>query len=292
MLVPTYRYRPSPLHAARAGATTTFCAALCLVAVLYDSPPVLAGALAATVVAGAAAGAGAELRRASLLAVPIALLLASVNALVSREGETLLLRGGELLGWRLDVTLEAVAYGAVAGLRVVVVVLALALFSSCVDPDETLRLFRRLSYRSALTASLATRLVPVLARDALRMGEATRCRARPAGRATVARATLRGALDRAIDLAAALELRGYAGARRPARSGAPWSRHDLRVGGAGIAIAALAVGARVAGVGGFVPYPQVAIALGPAEAGLAVLLPGLALAPFAGAGARLGVARA
>ena len=38
--------------------------------------------------------------------------------------------------------------------------------SAAVDPDELLRMFRRVSYRSALTATLATRLVPVLARDA------------------------------------------------------------------------------------------------------------------------------
>ena len=38
--------------------------------------------------------------------------------------------------------------------------------SAAVDPDELLKALRRISYRSALTASLATRLVPVLARDA------------------------------------------------------------------------------------------------------------------------------
>ena len=42
-LVPTYQPRPSPLHAARAGVTTSFCAALALVPMLYDSPLVLAG---------------------------------------------------------------------------------------------------------------------------------------------------------------------------------------------------------------------------------------------------------
>ena len=87
--------------------------------------------------------------------------------------------------------------------------LAFGLFSACVDPDELLRAFRRVSYRSALTASLATRLVPVLARDALRMSDAARCRPEPPGRLAVARAALSGALDRAVDVAAALEVRGY-----------------------------------------------------------------------------------
>ena len=69
-------------------------------------------------------------------------------------------------GRRFDITLEATAAGALAGIRVVVIIVALWLMSVAVDPDALLRLFRRVSYRSALTASLATRLVPVLARDA------------------------------------------------------------------------------------------------------------------------------
>ena len=103
-------------------------------------------------------------------------------------------------------------------------------FAAAVDPDELLRAFRRVSLRSALTAALATRLVPVLARDARRMADAQRCRpAAGAGRASrVLRAVTAGALDRAVDVAATLEVRGYGAARgAPARERAPWSRHDL-----------------------------------------------------------------
>jgi energy-coupling factor transporter transmembrane protein EcfT len=104
-LVPTYQPRPSPLHAARAGVTTFFCAALALVPMLYESPLVLAGGLAAATVVGLAAGVGAELARAARLAVPLVLLIVIINPLVYREGETLLLRGGELFGHRIEITL-------------------------------------------------------------------------------------------------------------------------------------------------------------------------------------------
>ena len=290
--VPTYRRRPSPLHAARAGVATAFCAALCLVAVVHASPLVLGAALGGTVAAAAAAGVASELGRAARLVVPLALLLVAVNALTSREGETLLIRGGEVLGWRIDVTLEAVAYGAVAALRVTVLMMALALFTAVVDSDDTLRLFRRVSYRSALTAALATRLVPVLARDAARMGEAARCRRTPPPRAGAARAALRSALDRSVDVAAALELRGYAGSRKPALERRPWSRHDVRVAcaAAGIAVAALA--ALAAGAGAFEAYPELTLSAGAGEVALAAALLTLPVVPFAGAAARLGVARA
>jgi energy-coupling factor transport system permease protein len=272
--------------------TTSFCAALALVPMLYDSPLVLAGGLAACVVAGIAAGVGGELARAARLTVPLALLIVIVNPLVYREGETLLIRGGEVLGYRIEVTLEALAYGGVAGLRLFVLATALALFSACVDPDDLLRLVRRVSYRSALTASLATRLAPVLARDALRMGDAARCRPQPPARAAVARATLAGALDRAVDVAAALELRGYASAGRPPRYARAWSRHDVRVAATAAAIALTAVATRVLGAGDFDAYPSLELAAAPADLAAVALLPLFALAPFAGTRARLGVAHA
>jgi len=262
------------------------------VAVVHESPLVLGAALGGTVAAAAAAGVASELGRAARLVVPLALLLVAVNALTSREGETLLIRGGELLGWRLDITLEAVAYGAVAALRVTALMMALALFTAVVDPDDTLRLFRRVSYRSALTAALATRLVPVLARDAARMGDAARCRPSAPPRSGAARAALRSALDRSVDVAAALELRGYARARRPAPERRPWSRHDVRVASTAAGIAAAAIAALAAGVGAFEPYPELSMAAGGGEIALAAALLTLPLVPFAGASARLGVARA
>jgi energy-coupling factor transport system permease protein len=171
-------------------------------------------------------------------------------------------------------------------------VLVFGLFSACVDPDDLLRLFRRASYRSALTAAMATRLVPVLARDALRIGDAARCRPDPPSRLAMARASLSGALDRAIDVAAALEVRGYSRAGRPARERRPWSRHDVRVAVAAAVVASSAVAFKAAGAGDVETYPAVGIAFGLPEATLCGLLLTGAVLPFAGRSARLGVARA
>ena len=130
-----------------------------------------------------------------------------------------------------------------------------ALHSAAVDPDELLRAFRRLSFRSALTAALATRMVPVLARDARRFRDAQRCRpGPPASKLALARAVTSGALDRAVDVAATLEVRGYGGGGRPARRPRPWSRHDFA-----FLASAIALVARLAVVGGerFEAYPRV-----------------------------------
>jgi energy-coupling factor transport system permease protein len=291
-LIPVYRSRPSALHAARAGAGSALCGALALTGALYLHPLILSAALAAIVLSALLAGVGREIARSLRFAVPFAVLIAVINPLVYPEGDTLLIRGGEFLGRNIDITLEATAAGVLNGLRVIVIVTAFGLLSAAVDPDELLRMFRRVSYRSALTATLATRLVPVLARDATRMGDAARCRPHPPGRLTVARAALATALDRAVDVAAALEVRGYSLGGRTARRARPWSRHDWRVGAAAVVIAAAALGGAIAGVGTVEPYPALEIDTGPAELALSAGVLLAALSPFAGRAARMGVAHA
>jgi energy-coupling factor transport system permease protein len=287
-------HRPvaSPLHAARAGAAAAYCMAFAAAGLVFEHPLVL-GALGVALVASAAAcGVAGALATPLRLAVPLALSVLVVNALVSRGGLTVLARLGELgpLG-QVDITLEAVVTGGVMALRVTVVVLAAGLFAAVVDPDGLLRLFRRVSFRSALTAVLATRLIPVLARDARRLDDARRCRPGEAvpGRVAVLRAVATGALDRAVDVAATLEVRGY-GTRGPwpAAPRAPWSRHDFAVAAAAAAVVTITVGARLAGVASFAADPRLAIPLGPGEVVLALALGALALAPLAD---RRGIAR-
>ena len=186
-LIPAYRSRPSALHSARAGVGAAFCCSLRAGRRALPQPARPGrGARRRSGSPGICAGVGREVGRSLRLALPFALLVAIVNALVYQEGDTLLLRGDEFLGRRWDVTLEATVEGLMNGMRIVVLVAALGgLMSAAVDPDELLKALRRFSYRSALTASLATRLVPVLARDAARMSDAARCRPHPPGRLAV-----------------------------------------------------------------------------------------------------------
>jgi len=291
-----FRAVASPLHAARASAAVAYCAALAAAGLLLDHPLVLAVLVACVAGAAAAAGVLAPLGRAARYAALLAVLVALINPLTARYGLTVLWRFGEIPPFgQVDITLEALAYGAVLGLRVLLVVLAAALLSLAVDPDALLRLFRRVSPRSALTAVLATRLVPVLARDARRLEDARRCRRDGGGtglaaRTAVLRALSTGALDRAVDVAATLEVRGYAahGPRRRAHAREPWGRHDVAFAAAAAALAALALGARLGDVAAFAADPVLVAAMGPAEAGLACGLVLAAGLPFLD---RRGIAR-
>ena len=274
----TYLRRASPLHAARAGVGVAYCGAIVLAALVIADPLVLGVLALAVIVAGVAAGVGGRVARSLYLSAPMAVLIVAVNALVSREGLTVIARLGDAgpLG-QLDITLEAVAYGAKEALVLVVIIAACALASAAVDPDELLRSLRRVSFRSALTATLATRMVPLLALDARRLGEAQRCRPNPGGRLAVMRAITANALDRSLDIAATLEVRGYGSARRPRRAPRPWSRHDLAFAASAVAIAALAIALPAP----FTFYPSIHGGYGAGVWVLAGTLTLAVLAPFA-----------
>ena len=282
-----HQRRASPLHAARAGAAWSWCLALVGAAIALDHPAVLATLLVVVLAGAAGAGVLPALLRLARYAIPFALLIALINPLVVRDGLTVIWRLGEVPPFgQIDITLESVVHGGLLGLTALIVLLASAVGSLAVDPDGVLRLFRRISFRSALSAALAVRLVPVLTRDARRMGEARRLRADGGGAGRVAqvavlRAVAAGALDRATDVAATLEVRGYGAARRPPRAHLPWSRHDLAFAASAAALVALTVLARAGDVAAFSHAPRLVAPLGAGELALCLALAAVALLPFA-----------
>jgi len=279
----TYRRRASPLHATRAGVACCWCAALAIAALALSNPLWLGAMLLAVLAAGVLAGVAASLLRALRFGVPLAVAIALINALVTREGLTVIWRFGELpvLG-QVNVTLQATVYGLLLGARALVLLAIAALYAAAVDPDQVLALLRRVSFASALTATIATRMVPVLARDARALADAQRCRAgRPPSRLALLRASTAGVLDRALDVAAALEVRGYSAARRPpARRRLPWSRHDLAFAASAAAIAALAIGALLAGLEPLGAYPALHAPAGAPQLAAAAAVAVATLAPF------------
>jgi energy-coupling factor transport system permease protein len=282
-----YRWLASPLHATRAGVAALWVVSLSTATLLLYHPLPLLVLLCAVLAAGAGAGVGRTLLRSmrtgAIVWVPIVL----VNMLVSRDGLTVFARLGDLGPFgQGNLTLEAVVYGAVVALKVTLLILVTTLASLAVDPDEALRILRRLSFRSALTASLATRMIPVLAADAQRLAEAQRTR--PAGpprgarnRVALLRAVIGGSLDRAMDVAATLELRGFATARRAPRVPRPWSRHDAAFLASAVAVLAMALLGRLTTVAHFDAYPEVHAATGAATVVLAAGLLAAVLLPFA-----------
>lgn len=129
----------------------------------------------------------------------------------------------------LTVTREELVAAAVYGLRVAAVGLAFAVYALRLDHDGLLGA-ASWARRSALAAALATRAVPTLERDAAGLVDALRGRGVAVeglrGRARLLSPLVAGSLERGLNLAEAMEARGYG---RPGRTRAPrppWTRLD------------------------------------------------------------------
>jgi energy-coupling factor transport system permease protein len=279
-----YQPRPRPLQLASPGAAVAYLGAIVAVAFLYSNPLVLAAAGVAAVMAGLLAGARRAVRFALRMGLALALLVTVVNALVVSRGETVLARLGD---WPLfgdvTVTLEGIVAGVSGGLRAAVTIIAAAVYSACVDPDRVLRMLRPLAGRSALTATLVSRLVPVAAADAARLRDAASLRgpgAAEVGRTPLARRLLAGSLDRAVDVAATLELRGYSlDAPRP-RNRRARSRYDRRFYVVAAVVLAVAIAGKALGADDFHTYPTIEIGLGPSTLLVAAVVALSGLAPW------------
>jgi energy-coupling factor transport system permease protein len=126
---------------------------------------------------------------------------------------------------RLDVTREELANGLFQGLRLAAVGLAFAVYALRVDHDRLLA-GAGWARRSTVAVALATRLLPVLERDARDLRLALRGRRAEFGAMRLLSPLVAGSLERGLNVAEAMEARGYG---RPGRTSAPrpgWTTLD------------------------------------------------------------------
>jgi energy-coupling factor transport system permease protein len=224
-------------------------------------------AAAAALLAGLAAAALLATRTVSVAVIAAVLLLVClrapadrrrlylVGALVSGLAVVLLTPFVETIGshpiWtgptvpvlgQLGITREELHNGLFQGLRLTAVALAFAAYALLLDHDRLVQAagFAR---RSVLTVALATRLVPTLERDASGLVESLRGRGLEVrgvrGRARLLQPLLAGSLERALNLAEAMEARGYGlpGATRATRP--RWTALDRLALGAAVMLVAM-----------------------------------------------------
>lgn len=269
-----YSDRGGPLQSARATTVIAWCAALGLGIALFMSPIVLAAILLAVLAVGWHNRALGEVMIAVLFSLPLSLAIAVVNPIVIQQGVTVVFADLWLpLVGHFDVTREALIYGCVLALRTTTIFALSSVYVICVSPDQLLRVLRRYSVRSAITASLSVRFVPTLARDGANMSLARACRpGDPPSSTTVVRAAFSRSLERAGDSALALETRGFSLAR-PMRVAPPARRAvDRLLIASALLCCALIVGGRALGLAGFEAYPLTQIAAAPADFGFAALV--------------------
>ena len=143
----------------------------------------------------------------------------------------------------LDVTFEELELSAFQALRLAAVGLAFAAYALLLDHDRLVQA-ARFARRSVLAVALATRLVPTLERDARGYVDALRGRGVAVsgirGRATLLSPLVASSLERGLNLAEAMEARGYG---RPATTRAahvPWSTRERALVAAAASVTVLA----------------------------------------------------
>lgn len=130
----------------------------------------------------------------------------------------------------IDVTTEELRIAALNALRLASVGLSFACFALLLDHDRLLAA-AGVVRRSALAVGLATRLLPTLERDAAGLVESLRGRGvevRGArGYATLLSPLLAGSLERGLNLAEAIEARGFGRPGRTRVPAPPWGALDV-----------------------------------------------------------------
>jgi energy-coupling factor transport system permease protein len=138
----------------------------------------------------------------------------------------------------LDVSTEELRNGLFQGLRLGAVGLAFAVYALSVDHDRLLAA-AGWARRSTVAVALATRLVPLLERDARDLRLALRGRGVELGPIRRLSPLLAGSLERGLNLAEAMEARGYGRDGRTRAPRPPWTLLDRAALIAAVAIVAV-----------------------------------------------------
>lgn len=153
-----------------------------------------------------------------------------VSPFVQHLGTHVVWTGGRLpVFGTLDVTGEELEVALFHALRFAAVALAFTAYALLLDHDRLIQAagFAR---RSVLAVGLATRLVPTLERDARGLVEALRGRRVPVdglrGHARLLSPLVAGSLERGLNLAEAMEARGYGRGDRTRMPRPPWTGLD------------------------------------------------------------------
>lgn len=266
-------YQPvgSAVHRLNPFVMLSWLASLAIASLAIQHPVWLLLVFLSTIPVALAAGVATEWRRVMRFVLWMMIAIVVINAVIGGHGEHVLL----IAGFRLPLvgsprlTLEALAFGGSMGLRLAAIISGFALLNLCVHPDNLLRaaIKLRLPYRFVLTTSLSIRFVPVLLQDAATISDVQQSRGlsydsggltqRIRSRGALVLPLLSNALDRAVQVAEAMESRAYGAARRctfyrdePLR---PYEVVLLLVLWVGIALSAWSA---VAGIGRYSYYPS------------------------------------
>jgi energy-coupling factor transport system permease protein len=211
---------------------------LLLLALLTPHPLYLLAILGVTWYALTKSGGAGTFLKTMRYALPLLLIILIVNVLVSQNGVTVLYESPRIpVFGALRITLEAVVFGLMMSLRLLIVLAACSLYLAWLSPDRALGLMAKWAGRSAVVAMLTARLIPYLTEQATSVGEVMRTRGVRFQEGTFRQriqkhnmmlcVLLISSLEGSWQVAEAMEARGFGSRRRSSYTRERWQLRDL-----------------------------------------------------------------
>ena len=211
--------------------------------------------------------------RPVLIALAVGAVVAAIlNMLLSHSGDhELFAIAPQLPGIGGPVTVESAVYGIDVGLGIAAAVLVVAPLSLVLHPHDLIDALPRALQRTGALVGSALNLVPAVGRKAVAIAEAQRMRGAAATRIrdwpALATPIVLAALDDSLQVAEAMEARGFGAGPRTQYTSPRMHAPDIAVVAAAFVSLALVIDARVTGtLTDWYPFPAVttpALALGP-----------------------------
>jgi energy-coupling factor transport system permease protein len=222
-----YRDKGTPIHKLNPFCKIAWIGSLLVLALILNNPFFLFLLLLSTLPLVIAARVWREWLLFMKFALYLCIVIIIINALVSSHGSHVLVEAPfriPIMGSPV-ITLEAIFYGVAMSLRLLAIISAFAILTLTVHPDDMMLAMIRmkLPYKSVLVTSLSTRFIPTLIDDAERITDVQRSRGlelnkgkllqKVSSQASIVIALLSNSLDRATQVAEAMESRAFGAAR-------------------------------------------------------------------------------
>jgi len=236
----TYREKDNLIHKLHPFTTVAFVGIIFLLSLVFSHPVYLLGLLLAVGAVIIAAGHFEEWKVYLKFSIVMILIIMIINAIFVHVGETVLYSGPHIpvIG-KISISLEALAFGAGMGIRLLVIISSFCLFTYAVHPDRVLKLFSQWGNKSVLVMTLSTRLFPLMIKDYFRIIEVQRCRGvkfntgrwweRAKNILPVISVLLVSSLERSLQLAESMHARGYGSGIRTCYTRDLWRPRDYLV---------------------------------------------------------------
>lgn len=262
-----YRERGLFMQSLHPLAALVYLGTLLLLSLVFTNPLYVLAVLTVVVLAILAAdgiGAWESYVRITLLMMVMVML---INPLVVRTGHTVIWQGPLIpVVGRLNVSLEAICYGAVMSVRLLCIISIFCLYNLIVHPDKALNLFSRFTGRSVLVISLAIRMFPTMIRELENIRAVQQVRGvnfskgpvieRMRKYTSLITVLLLSSLEASFDIAEAMQARAFGSGPRSCYSRNPWRLRDTVFLAGGLCALGVGLWGLWFNCGSFQYYPQ------------------------------------